>query len=44
MKPYINKKVWYLNAIRGILNRNQTGKRIPTRALCQKNQGTVKTK
>jgi hypothetical protein len=30
--------------ILGILNRTQTGKGIPTRTLCQKNQGTVKIK
>jgi hypothetical protein len=28
----------------GALNRTQTGRRIPTKILCQKNQGTVRTK
>jgi hypothetical protein len=28
----------------GVLNRIQTGKGIPARTLCQKNQETVKTK
>jgi hypothetical protein len=30
--------------ILGILNRTQTGEGIPTRILCQKNEGTVKIK
>jgi hypothetical protein len=30
--------------ILGILNRTQAGKGIPTRTLCQKNQGTVNIK
>jgi hypothetical protein len=34
----------WTNKILGILNRTQTGKGIPTRTLCQKDQGTVETK
>jgi hypothetical protein len=33
-----------MSNILGMLNRIQTGKGIPTRTLCQKNQGTVKIK